>query len=91
VIAPPQKPATYLTVRQVNELLGLGDPGRVLGWIHAGELSAVDVSQRRGGRPRWRIAESDLEVFLLRRRSQSAAPATTRRRRRQPEGIIQFF
>ena len=83
------KPAK-LTPRQVGERYQV-DPAKVLGWIHAGELVAIDVSQRAGGRPRYRIDPADLAAFEQRRRVRSPSPQPRRRRRTQHAGIIQFF
>jgi hypothetical protein len=54
------------------------DVGKVLDWIHAGELIARNLATRSGGRPRWRISPEHLEAFLLRR--QSSAPPKIRKR-----------
>jgi len=65
------------------------DARRVRGWIRSGELPAIDVGPARGKHRRWRIAESDLELFLARRAHTPPAPPT-RRRRRRDEAIIHF-
>jgi excisionase family DNA binding protein len=52
----------------------------VLGWIHSGELTAVNVAQRRGRRPRWRIDPAAFEQFLLRRSAPKPAPPSRPRR-----------
>jgi excisionase family DNA binding protein len=75
------------SVRRVAELLGIRQHG-VLSLIRSGELRAVDVSLKQGGRPRWRIMPDDLEGFLLRRTHQPAAP---RRRRRKPQTVKHYF
>lgn len=76
-----------LKVREVAELLGIRQHG-VLGLIGSGQLNASDVSQRPGGRPRWRIMPADLERFLLTRRRQPPAP---RRRKRKLSEITTYF
>jgi excisionase family DNA binding protein len=78
------------TTRQVAERLAV-NVDKVLGLIHAGELVAIDVSQRAGGRPRYRIDPADLAAFEQRRRVRSPSPQPRRRRRTQHAGIIQFF
>jgi excisionase family DNA binding protein len=64
---------------------------KVLGWIAAGELPAVNVAARPGGRPRWRIDAAALRAFEARRSSQPAAPVPEPRRKRQAAEVIQFF
>ena len=86
----PRTPATvWLTPPAIAEELGIRQ-SKIATWIRSGELTAVDVSESRGGRPRWRIRRADLEAFLLRRQSQKPAEPI-RRRRRQDEGVIKFF
>ena len=73
----------YYTVPQFAKALGV-NASKVLTWIHAGDLEAVDVSAKPGsGRPRWRISREALERFERSRSSYSKAqkPATPRRRR----------
>lgn len=79
----------YLTPPELAERLRI-DPGKVIAWIRAGELRAANVATSRGGRPRWRISELDLETFLA---SRAAIPRQkTQRRKRTPSGnIIPFF
>jgi hypothetical protein len=81
---------TYWTVPAVAELLGVA-PETVLTWLHATELLGVNVAQRRGRgrRPRWRIANSELERFL-RARQTSPTPVVRGRRRREPEAGVFF-
>jgi len=61
----------------------------VLAWIKRGELRACNVAQRAGGRPRWRILESDLQTFLASRAAQPPAPAV--RRRKRDCKIVEYF
>ena len=61
---------------------------KVLSWIRSGELAAIDVSTRPGGRPRWRITSEAIEDFERRR---AAKPAVkTSRRRRQAEVEVEY-
>ena len=78
----------WLTPPAIAEELGIRQ-SKVAAWIASGELTAVDLSENRGGRPRWRIRRSDLEAFLLRRQSQK--PAEPVRRRKRQTGVIEFF
>ena len=61
---------------------------KVRTWISAGELAAIDVATRRGGRPRWRIDPKAIEDFE--RRRQAIPVTTTRRRKRQEESKTDF-
>jgi len=84
-------PEPFKTVRQLATELGV-DPNKVLTWIHTGELRAIDVSERRGGRPRWRIP---LEAWadFQRARSNTALPSPRQKTRktRKTEEVIEFY
>jgi len=67
------------------------DPGKVLTWIRAGELRAIDASSQQGGRPRYLIDERDIETFEERRAVASSPTAARRHQRRQAAGVIEFF
>jgi excisionase family DNA binding protein len=85
-------PATirrYLPTPAVAETLGVNE-SKVLTWIRTGELVAINVATRLGGRPRWRIAQEALDQFLTARSAQPPAPVERRRRRADP-AAIQFF
>jgi hypothetical protein len=68
-------------------------PEKILFWIRAGELRAIDASLLRGSKkPRFLIDESDIEAFEAAR--QVAAPLPTPRRRKKktlPTGFIRHF
>ncbi|MHB1426943.1 MAG: helix-turn-helix domain-containing protein [Gemmataceae bacterium] len=66
-----------VTTRDVARRLGVS-VDKVRAWIASGELRAIDVALRRGGRPRWRITAEDLDAFLV---SRSVAPVPVVRRR----------
>ena len=71
------------------KLLGI-EPPKVRAWIVSGELTAIDVAQRRGGRPRYRIAREAVEAFL-RRRSTVPAPRVPRAKKQEaadPHGLL---
>lgn len=67
--------------------------GKVLAWIRAGELCAVNCAQRRDGRPRWRISAGALAAFDAARSNRAMAPAVPppRRKRRGDEGVVEYF
>lgn len=77
----------FLTPPQVAKRLAV-KPDKVRNWIARGELRAVDLADRRGGRPRWRIDPVDLELFLAGRAAKPPSPAP---RRRRPKGAFTEF
>lgn len=90
MIRPPSpKPTRALTPQQVADQYAVS-ADRVRAWISSGELRAVDVSQRRGGRPRWRITPDALAAFEA-ARSTSPTPKQTRRRRHRDAEVVEFF
>jgi excisionase family DNA binding protein len=78
---------SFLSARQVAEQLGIRVHG-VLSLLKSGELRAIDVSLRPGGRRRWRISSSDLDAFILRR---THRPAPPRRRRHKSTNVKAYF
>jgi len=78
----------FLTPPQVAEELGVR-PHKVLAFIRNGELKASDLSERPGGRPRWKIARTDLQAFLDARAAPK--PSRPRRRAKQPKGVEVFY
>ncbi len=60
--------------------------------IEEGELVAADISERPGtGKPRYRIAKSDLLAWLEGRQPKPAGKATRRRRHaKRPAGWVQY-
>lgn len=68
----------WYTPREIAEQLGV-NVDRVRGWIHAGELEAVNVAD--GVRPRWRISTGAYKTFLETRAAvQKVSPRKPRRR-----------
>jgi hypothetical protein len=65
-------------------------PSKVLGWIKTGELRAIDVSTRRGGRPRYLIDLTDIALFEA-SRSVSPLPKGSQRRRNRSTNVIEFL
>jgi len=70
----------WLSPPQVAKQLGV-DPAKVIGWLRRGELVGVNVADRLGGRPRYRIDPAELAAFLQ-RRSTARDPKPTRHPRR---------
>jgi excisionase family DNA binding protein len=82
------KRTTYKTPPEVAKELRVKD-AKVLSWIRQGLLRAINVAEGTTGRPRWRIAPSDLEAFLATRTGQPAPKVP--RKRVKHEGVIEFF
>jgi excisionase family DNA binding protein len=78
-----------LSVRDLCVRYGVG-AHTVLGWIRSGELRAVNVARRLGGKkPRWRISQEALETFEQLRTPTPPAPRA--RRRKRPAEVIEFY
>jgi hypothetical protein len=75
--------AAFWSVPAVAELLGV-DAGKVLAWLRRGELVGINVADRAGRRPRWRIADAELQRFLRARQS-TTAPVVRKARRSETE------
>jgi hypothetical protein len=79
----------YFTPRGVAERIDVRIHS-VLYWIASGQLRAVNVAKKPGGRPSWRIAKDDLALFLMARTPQTHAPSG--RRKKQPAGdYVKYF
>lgn len=77
----------YLTPPQIAARLRV-KPHKVLVWINSGRLRALNISAG-AERPRYRVHEADLEVFL-----DSLAvnkPPIQTRRRRQPMDVVEYI
>lgn len=79
-ISPPELAAMW----------GIG-VGKILDWIHRGELRAIDVSSKQGGRPRYLIDLADVAAFETARSVQPPMPSARRNRRRRDQRVTEFF
>jgi hypothetical protein len=59
---------------------------KIHGFIHRGELVAVNLATDQAGRPQWRITRESVEAFE-RRRSSQPPPKAPRTRRRAPASV----
>jgi len=66
----------------VAKLVGVSSD-HVLALIHLGEIKASNVTLPGAKRPRYKVAEADLEAFLAKRASTPPVPTTRRRARRE--------
>lgn len=81
--------AEFLTPPQLAKRAGVSCE-KVIGWILAGELRGFNFAAKTGGRPRYRVAESDWQEFLDRRSAAVSAPSAPRRSR-QPAKNRRFY
>jgi len=63
---------------------------KIIRWILAGELRAIDASTRQGGRPRYLIDVADLADFERRRAVLLQPSATATRHRRKRESVPEY-
>jgi excisionase family DNA binding protein len=85
------QPVRMQTPAQVGQQHGV-DRETVIAWIKSGELRAVNLARKPGGRPRYKIDVADLDAFLERRSVQPRTASPCRRSRRRPHGdVIEFF
>lgn len=88
---PTSRREVMYTVDDIRQRFGVTE-ATVLGWIHSGELQAVNVGRKpKSKRPRWRISADAVEAFE-RLRTPTAMPATVRKQRRQrPDDVVEFY
>ena len=80
-----------LTVKHVCLQYGVSEH-TVLGWIHSGELQAVNVGRRPGSKkPRWRITQQALQSFEAQRMAAPLPPQPKKRRKQRLAGVIEFY
>jgi hypothetical protein len=84
--------ATALTPGQYALKLGVRVP-QILGWINSGQLRAIDVSANPGiGRPTWRLPNSAILEFELRREARGpAAKAPRRKSKKKDSDFVTYF
>jgi hypothetical protein len=62
---------------------------KVLGWIHNGQLAAINTSRTMCGKPRFLVTPEALARFEANR--QAVTPPKACPRRRKPRAIIDFY
>jgi excisionase family DNA binding protein len=65
-----KQPSDTLTPPQAATILGV-NPEKILTWIRSGELRAVNIVKKQGGRPKYRITKDEIKSFLNRRTVQT--------------------
>jgi excisionase family DNA binding protein len=87
---PKAAPAAgMITPPQIAKRLNVS-PDKVRGWIAKGELNATNVATGKGGRPRYRVSETDLADFQKKRQPSKPSAPAPRRRKKDPH-VIEFF
>ncbi|MFH1269018.1 MAG: helix-turn-helix domain-containing protein [Planctomycetota bacterium] len=81
-------PVSHLSPPQAARQRGIS-VNKVHEWIASGELRAVNMATKPGGRPRWKIDVADLEAFEE-RRANTPAPKPSRRRRKTDVAVKDF-
>ncbi len=79
----------FTTVPEIAVSYGVSQHS-VLGWIAHGELAAISVARRAGGRPSWRISREAVERFEAARAATPKLSTTKTRRTKSPD-VIEFF
>ena len=82
-------PRTWLTPPEVGRRYGI-KPDRVIRFIRAGLLRAIDVASPGSRRPRFRIHEADLVAFEVSREVRPRQRKSYRKRRSKGD-VIEFF
>lgn len=78
-----------LSIAEVSKSLGTNE-NKILNLIRSGELPAINVAQNGNGkRPRWRIADTDLDAFLESRKT-ATSPRVAIRKTRKPRQRVFF-
>jgi excisionase family DNA binding protein len=80
-----RRPASHLTVAEAARHLR-AKTDTVRAWINAGRLKAANTGQ--GSRPRWRIAQADLDLFLAGR---TREPRERQRQKAPPPSRVRYF
>ena len=81
---------TKLTPLEVAQLWGVS-VGTIMIWIRNGELRAVNLARRLGGRPRYRIDVADLTQFENLRANQPPVEIHRRPRKHRNDDTIRFY
>lgn len=84
----PWQDRTKLTPPELARRWGK-KPSTIVALIRTGQLRAIDVAVRRGGRPRFLIDEADIALFEQSR--EVGGPKVSRIRRGKDPAVIEFF
>jgi len=79
-----------MSPREIARRWGIS-PDKILAWIHSGELRAIDVATRRGGRPRYLVDVEELAAFEARRAATASPRPGSTTRRSKPGTVTEYF
>jgi len=77
-------------VKDLSKRFAVGEH-TVLAWIRSGDLRAINVGRKNGGRPKWRVTEQALADFEQLRAPDPPLPRARRRANRMPDDFIEFY
>jgi excisionase family DNA binding protein len=77
-------------IKDLCERFAVGEH-TILQWIHRGELRAINVARRPGGRPKWRVTAEALEAFEALRTPVPTVPRASRRRRGRAAEVLDII
>lgn len=86
----PVDPTRFSTPNELAERYGV-KPSKVIAWIQAGELKAINTATRHGLKPRYKCSPQAIELFEAGRAVVKPPVAVPRRQRRPVAGIIDHF
>jgi len=86
----PRAADAALTTAEIARRLSVSTD-KIRAWIASGELRAVNLATRRGGRPRYRVLAEDLAAFLAARAVAMPTARSTPRRVHRDKTITEFF
>jgi hypothetical protein len=79
-----------LTLREAAKIAGVSYE-TMIAWANWKEIEAIDVARKKGGKPRWRIAPSELQRFLKSRARFRYEPPPRRRRPSRTDRAAKFY
>ncbi|MHB8974713.1 MAG: helix-turn-helix domain-containing protein [Pirellulaceae bacterium] len=83
-------PDRMLTLREAAKIAGVSYE-TMIAWANWKEIEAVDVARKKGGKPRWRIAPTELQRFLKSRARFRYEPPPRRRRTSRSDQAAKFY
>jgi excisionase family DNA binding protein len=78
------------SVREVARMFGVS-PNKIMAWIRAGELRAINVASRESRRPRYAIDAADIDAFEAGRQVVPDVAPRMRKVRRRAAAVKDFI